>query len=206
MPLTVLDHALATHLITRLRDKATQPEQFRPLARALTGILIAEATRTMPLQKHVVQTPLEVVEGEQLACPVVIAPVLRAGLSMLDEALEMIPEARVGYLGLERDEQTAIARAYYCKLPPMQGSYALLLDPMLATGGSAARAAFDLYGAGAAHVCLLSMVAAPEGVSHLEVLYPEMQVVAAALDRELNASSYILPGLGDFGDRLYGTF
>jgi uracil phosphoribosyltransferase len=206
MPLTVLDHALAAHLVTRLRDQETPPEQFRPLTRALTRILVTEATRRLPTQPVTVRTPLEETAGVTLTTEIVAVPVLRAGLGMLDAVLEMLPDASVGYVGLERDETTAIATSYYCKLPALEGKTALLLDPMLATGGSAAWAAHQLTDAGAAQVFLLCVVAAPQGVARLAESFPTLQVITASLDRDLNDRKYILPGLGDFGDRLYGTF
>lgn len=205
MPLTVLDHALAAHILTRLRDHSTPPEAYRPLTRALTQILVTEATRALPTRTISVRTPLEETEGVALDTQIVAVPVLRAGLGMLDAVLELLPGATVGYVGMARDEATAIATAYYCKLPPMEARTAILLDPMLATGGSAAWAVHQLYEAGAASVIQLCVVAAPEGVARLEESFPRLQIVAAALDRELNDHKYILPGLGDFGDRLYGT-
>ncbi|HLV80119.1 MAG TPA: uracil phosphoribosyltransferase [Chthonomonadaceae bacterium] len=206
MPLTVLDHALAAHLVTRLRDRETPPEQFRPLTRALTRILVTEATRRLPTRTVTVRTPLEETAGVEIAGDIVAVPVLRAGLGMLDAVLEMLPEASVGYVGLERDETTAIAASYYCKLPALEDKTALLLDPMLATGGSAAWAANQLTGAGAAQVFLLCVVAAPQGIARLAESFPTLQVIAASLDRDLDDRKYILPGLGDYGDRLYGTF
>lgn len=206
MPLTVLDHSLAAHILTRLRDSSTPPEEFRPLTRALTHLLASEATRRLPTRQVTVRTPLEETAGVELDGGLVVVPVLRAGLGMLEAMLELAPLARVGYVGLERDERTAIAGAYYRKLPAMEGKMTLLLDPMLATGGSAAWAVQELYAAGAARVVLVCIVAAPEGVARLAESFPALEIVTAALDRELNDRRYILPGLGDFGDRLYGTF
>ena len=206
MPLTVLDHSLGGHLLTRLRDQETPPERFRVLTRALTQLLVVEATRRLPTRALMVTSPLEEVQGFTLDVDVVAVPVLRAGLGMLDAVLELLPEAAVGYVGLERNETTAIASAYYCKLPTLEGKTVLLLDPMLATGGSAAWAVNQLTLAGAKNITLLCVVAAPEGVARLEESFPHLQIVTAALDRELNARRYIVPGLGDFGDRLYGTF
>lgn len=206
MPLTVLDHALAADILTRLRDETTNPEQFRSLTRTLTRLLIAEATRTLPTRSITVRTPLEEVEGRRIDPCIVAVPILRAGLGMLDVTLEMLTHATVGYVGLERDEQTAIASSYYCKLPRMEDKIAFLLDPMLATGGSAAWAINHLYSQGASRIVLVSIVAAPEGVARLHESFPQLEIVAASLDRELNDRKYILPGLGDFGDRLYGTF
>lgn len=206
MPLTVLHHALAAQILTRLRDDATSPEQFRPLTRALTQILLVEATRELPTTPVAVRTPLEETTGAALAEGIVAVPILRAGLGMLDAVLELLPASHVGYLGLQRDEETAIATSYYAKLPPLHGKTALLLDPMLATGGSASWAANELYKAGALRVILLCVVAAPEGVQRLQAEFPALHIVAASLDRELDARRYICPGLGDFGDRLFGTF
>ena len=206
MPLTVLDHAVAGALLSRLRDAATPPERFRPLTRALTHILIVEATRTLPTEEITVETPLEATPGTVVRDGIVAVPILRAGLGMLDAVLDLLPEATIGYFGLERDEVTAIASSYYAKLPPVQGKTVMLLDPMLATGGSAASAVEQLMAATPARVVLLCVVAAPEGVRHLEDRFPNLHIVTAALDRELNPRRYILPGLGDFGDRLYGTF
>jgi uracil phosphoribosyltransferase len=178
---------------------------FRSLTCSLTKILVAEATRQLPTRELPIQTPLEEMQGRVLDGVIGVVPILRAGLGMLDSTLAMLPEAAVGYVGLERDEATAVARSYYCKLPSLRGRTALMLDPMLATGGSAARAARILYEAEARHVILLCIVAAPAGVERLAEEFPDLHVIAAALDRELDSRSYIRPGLGDFGDRLYGT-
>lgn len=206
MPLTVLCHALAAQILTRLRDETTPPEQFRPLTHALTQILLVEATRDLPTTPITVRTPLEEAQGAALAEGIVAVPILRAGLGMLEAVLELLPASNVGYLGLQRDEETAIATSYYAKLPPLKGKTALLLDPMLATGGSASWAANELYNAGASRVILLCVVAAPEGAERLRADFPSLHIVTASLDRELNARRYICPGLGDFGDRLFGTF
>ncbi len=205
MTLRVISHSLAEHLLVSLRDQTTAPCEFRRLARSLTAILITEATRQLEVKDVIVRTPLENTVGHILTEKVVLVPVLRAGLSMLDISLELIPGASVGYVGMERDEATAVAHSYYCKLPPLQGSRVLLLDPMLASGGSAAAAIDQLVTAGAGPISLLSVVAAPQGVERLTKAYPNLTIYAAALDRELNDRSFIMPGLGDFGDRLYGT-
>jgi uracil phosphoribosyltransferase len=206
MPLTVLEHALAGTILSRLRDAETPPERFRPLTRALTHILLVEATRALPVEAIAVKTPLESAPGSVLAHGIVAVPILRAGLGMLDAVLDLLPDATVGYFGLERDEATAIASSYYAKLPTVRGKTVLLLDPMLATGGSAAWAVEQLMAARPAHIALVCVVAAPEGVAMLQERFPDLQIVTAALDRELNPRRYIVPGLGDFGDRLYGTF
>jgi len=205
MQIEVVDHPLVKHILTRLRDATTEPAQFRALARQLTLLLAVEATRDLPVREHTVQTPLEPTQGHSLAQPIVAVPILRAGLGMLEAITELFTEVRVGYIGLERDEVTAVARAYYCKLPPIGESRVLLLDPMLATGGSAAQAVEVLVNAGARDIVHICVVAAPEGVRLLNERFPQVRIVAASLDRGLNDRKFILPGLGDFGDRLYGT-
>jgi uracil phosphoribosyltransferase len=205
MQIEVVHHPLVKHILTRLRDATTEPAQFRALARQLTLLLAIEATRDLPLREQTVQTPLEPTQGYSLAQPIVAVPILRAGLGMLEAITELFTEVRVGYIGLERDEATAVARAYYCKLPPIGESRVLLLDPMLATGGSAAQAIEVLLKAGARDIVHICVVAAPEGVRLLNERFPQVRIVAASLDRGLNDRKFILPGLGDFGDRLYGT-
>jgi uracil phosphoribosyltransferase len=205
MQIEVVQHPLVKHILTRLRDASTEPAQFRALARQLTLLLAVDATRDLPVREHTVQTPLETTQGHSLAQPIVAVPILRAGLGMLEAITELFTEVRVGYIGLERDEATAIARAYYCKLPPIGTSRVLLLDPMLATGGSAAQAIEVLLKAGAQDIVHVCVVAAPEGVRLLNERFPQVRIVAASIDRGLNDRKFILPGLGDFGDRLYGT-
>jgi uracil phosphoribosyltransferase len=205
MPLTVLRHPVVDHWMTRLRDRRTEPDQFRVLCRRLTWFLAVEATRDLPVAHEIVDTPLERVDGRSLAAGLVVVPILRAGLGMLEAVTDFFPHVAVGYVGLERDHTTARAHSYYCKLPPVAGRTVLLVDPMLATGGSAEMAVDMLVQAGARDIRLLAMVAAPEGVRRLEARFPALPIVTAALDRELDARKYILPGLGDFGDRLYGT-
>jgi uracil phosphoribosyltransferase len=205
MALHLLAHPIAEEVLAGLRDKSTAPEQFRRLAHRVALLLATEATRGLAVRETVVETPLEKTTVRRIASRVVAVPILRAGLGMLPAFLEIVPEASVGYLGLERNEETAVARRYYDKVPDVGGADVFILDPMLATGGSAAMAALGLRGHGVRRVSLLSIVAAPEGVAHLEQAAPEVALHAAALDRELNGRKYILPGLGDFGDRLYGT-
>jgi uracil phosphoribosyltransferase len=200
-----VEHPLIEDVLAQLRDVRTEPSTFRQLARQLTVLLAFGASRDLPLQKERVQTPLEETEVRRLASDIVLVPVLRAGMGMLEVMLTLFPRASVGYVGLERDEATAVAREYYRKLPMLSSRHVLLLDPMLATGGSASAAVDLLEGNGARHIRLLSVVAAPEGVKRLEKDHPEVDVYTAALDRELDSNKYILPGLGDFGDRLYGT-
>jgi uracil phosphoribosyltransferase len=206
MALHIVTHPLVDDVLARLRDRTTPPDTFRRLARRVGLLLAVEATRDLPSAEGSVETPLETTTVRRLAVRVVAVPVLRAGLGLLDAFLDLIPTAQVGYFGLERNEQTAVARRYYEKVPSDLGSAVVyLLDPMLATGGSAAMAVDGLRSLGARRVRLLSVVAAPEGVAHLEAAEPDVEIYTAALDRELNDKKYILPGLGDFGDRLYGT-
>jgi len=206
MSLHVVAHPLVDDVLASLRDKTTPSDEFRRLARRLSLLVIAEATKDLPLVETTVETPLETTRVRRLATRVVAVPVLRAGLAMLDAFLELVPTAEVGYFGLERNEQTAVARRYYEKVPKkLEDAVVYLLDPMLATGGSAALAVDGLKGLGARKIRLLSVVAAPEGVAHLEAAAPDAAVFAAAVDRGLNDRKFILPGLGDFGDRLFGT-
>ena len=206
MPLHLVRHPLVEDALAGLRDRSTPCDEFRRLARRVSLLLAVEATRDLALDEGSVETPLDTARVRRLAARVVAVPVLRAGLGMLDAFLELVPQAQVGYFGLERNEQTAVARRYYEKVPrDLGGALVFLLDPMLATGGSAVMAVDGLMGLGARQVRLLSIVAAPEGVEHLSQHVPNAVVYTAALDRELNARKYILPGLGDFGDRLFGT-
>jgi uracil phosphoribosyltransferase len=164
-----------------------------------------EATRDLPTEDTTVETPLEEAPGRKLAQPMVAVPILRAGLGMLDAVVDLFPEVRVGYLGLERDEATFQPSEYYAKLPRLEDACTFVLDPMLATGGSAGAALEAVKSAGATWVRMVSVVSAPEGVESLQAQHPDVDIVTAALDRELNQNAYIVPGLGDFGDRLYGT-
>jgi uracil phosphoribosyltransferase len=199
-------HALVEHVLACLRDERTPAEDFRRLARRISYLLAAEATRDLETCAAEVRTPLEMAPVQRLNTPVVAIPVLRAGLGMLEPFLELVPEARVGYIGLERNEETAIARRYYEKVPKgIEKAAVFLLDPMLATGGSAVLALQALREMGVRGVRVLSIVSAPEGIRHLESEAPDAVLYTAAVDRGLNDRKYILPGLGDFGDRLYGT-
>lgn len=205
--LHVLDHPLAQHIMTHLRDRTTRPATFRTLCYQITLLLAVEATRDIATEEKTVETPLEPHVGRVFAHQsLIVVPILRAGLGMVQPFLDVFPDVSVGYIGLERDHATAIARSYYCKLPPVTGgSRVLLVDPMLATGGSAVQAMQVVREQGAVDVTLVSIVSAPEGVAHVHRNFPDTRIFTAALDRELNAKKYILPGLGDFGDRLYGT-
>ncbi|MFI5356286.1 MAG: uracil phosphoribosyltransferase [Opitutales bacterium] len=205
MALHVVQHPLAAHVMTHLRDQTTKPATFRTLAYQLGLLLAIEATRDLATREKAVQTPLEPCTGFVLARPLVVVPVLRAGLGMVQPFLDLFPDVSVGYVGLERDHQTAVARSYYCKLPPLAGTRVLVLDPMLATGGSAVQALTVVKEAGARELSFVCIVASPQGVAAVSERHPEVPIHTAAFDRDLNAKKYILPGLGDFGDRLYGT-
>lgn len=202
---TVVDHPLAGHLLAGLRDATTEPEQFRVFARRLATVLVLEATRDLRTTPSRVLTPLEESPADRIVQPVVAVPILRAGLGMLDAVTELLPDVRVGYVGLARDEETLQPTEYYFKVPSLADASVLLLDPMLATGGTAAFAADLMFANGASDVTLVCVVASPQGIHRLERDAPQMRVVTAAVDRDLNDVGYILPGLGDFGDRLFGT-
>jgi uracil phosphoribosyltransferase len=206
MALTVVDHPLAADLLGRLRDRDTEAAEFRALTRRLGWLLVIEATRDLDTEGVEVETPLEPAGVRRLAEPLVAVPVLRAGLGLLDATTDLYPDTVVGYLGLERDEVTLQPRDYYAKLPAMEGRRAMVLDPMLATGGSGTAAVTHVKAsASPKSIVFVCVVAAPEGVERLESEHPDVPIVTAALDRRLNAHGFIVPGLGDFGDRLHGT-
>jgi uracil phosphoribosyltransferase len=205
MSLHVLQHPLAQHVLTHLRDKTTKPVLFRTLSYQISLLLALEATRDLATHEKEIETPLEKMQARVLAKPLVVIPILRAGLGMLQPFHDIFPDVSVGYVGLERDHETAIARSYYCKLPPLAEARVLVVDPMLATGGSAAQALTLVKAQGAREIGFVCIVAAPEGVETLQKAHPEVPIHAGAVDRQLNNRKYILPGLGDFGDRLYGT-
>ncbi|MDX2192191.1 MAG: uracil phosphoribosyltransferase [Gemmatimonadales bacterium] len=206
--LTLCTHPLVQHKLTLLRDVATPTREFRLLVDELALLVAYEATRDLPTATREVETPLEHLTGSRiLGDQVVLVPILRAGLGMVDGIAQLIPTARVGHIGLYRNEETLEPVEYYAKLPAVDAATAsyMILDPMLATGGSAAAAVSLLKARGARRVRLLCLVSAPEGVRHLAAAHPDVPVFTCALDRELNEHGYILPGLGDAGDRLFGT-
>jgi uracil phosphoribosyltransferase len=206
VPVHLVDHPLVHDALAILRDKRTAPDEFRRVATRISVLLAAEALRDIPVAATVVETPLGPADGRRAASEVVVVPVLRAGLGMLDAVLALVPSARVGYIGLQRDERTAVASQYYSKLPNhLDSAYVLMIDPMLATGGSASAAIELLRRAGARRVRIVCIVAAPEGVAVVERDHPDVVVYTPVVDSHLNAQKYIVPGLGDFGDRLYGT-
>lgn len=206
VPVHLVTHPLVHDALVSLRDKRTAPDHFRRAATRISVLLAAEALKDLPTQDVTVETPLGPAPGRTLGSDVVVVPVLRAGLGMLDAVLELVPGARVGHIGLQRDEMTAVASQYYSKLPPRLGSsHVLIIDPMLATGGSAVAGLDLLARAGATAIRMICIVAAPEGVSVVQQRHPNVEIYTPVVDRQLNEHKFIVPGLGDFGDRLYGT-
>lgn len=204
--LTVLDHPLIRHKLALLRDARTTSRDFKQLVGEIAALMTYEATRDLPTEPIEITTPLETTRAEQIACKLALVPILRAGLGMVEGIHQLIPSARVGHIGLYRDHDTLKPISYYFKVPtPVEEHRFLILDPMLATGGSAIAAATELREAGARDVMLLSLVAAPEGAAAFTTAHPDVPVYVAAMDRELNEHGYILPGLGDAGDRIFGT-
>jgi len=202
----MIDHPLVHDALMELRDVRTGPPAFRRAASRISVLLAAEALRALPTVAATVTTPLGPADGRVIRADVVVVPVLRAGLSMVDAVLQLVPSARVGHIGLQRDESTAVASRYYSRLPPQIGdSHLLMVDPMLATGGSAVAAIDLVKAAGGRSISLLCIITAREGVAMVQARHPDVEVYAPVVDRELNAHKFIVPGLGDFGDRLYGT-
>jgi uracil phosphoribosyltransferase len=202
----IVQHPLVQDILLSLRDTRTDQETFRRMAVRISVLLAAEALRTLLARPATVMTPLGEAKGQRIATDVVVVPVLRAGLGMLDAILELVPGARVGHIGLQRDEETAVASRYYAKFPPnLSESLVLIIDPMLATGGSAVVALDLIKRAGARRVQMICIVAAPEGIALVEQHHPDVEIYTPVVDDGLNDRKFILPGLGDFGDRLYGT-
>jgi uracil phosphoribosyltransferase len=205
--LVVVDHPLVRHKLGLLRDVTTTTQMFRQLVNELTLLLTYEATKDLATEIVDIDTPLERVPADRISGKkVAVCPILRAGVGMLDAVLSLIPGARVGYIGLYRDEETLQPVEYFLKLPQdIAARDVILLDPMLATGNSTAAAVASVKSAGATSVRLIAIIAAPEGVARIHEAHPDVQIVVAALDRSLNENGFIVPGLGDAGDRLYGT-
>ncbi len=204
--IVVVTHPLVQHALTYLRDRTTDGEAFQRHARVATLILALEVLRDLPLQERGIETPLEAITGHVVATRTIFVPVLRSGLAMLDAIQGFVPGSRVGFVGMERDETTAIAHHYYNKLPSqLETGRVVILDPMLATGGSVLATLELLHERGARDVRVACIVAAPEGVRLVNQRYPQVRLHTCALDRGLNERQYILPGLGDFGDRYFGT-
>ena len=202
----LIDHPVIQTKLTELRDFSSDHRKFRELLNEIASLMVYEVTRDWPTKPKPVQTPLERMTGKALARQVTIVPILRAGLGMADGVLRLLPDARLGHLGVYRDETTLEPVSYYHKLPPdIAGTEVLLVDPMLATGGSGTAAISFLKNAGVTNMRFVCLVAAPEGIHHLHTLHPEVPIYCAAIDRQLNEKGYILPGLGDAGDRIFGT-
>ena len=205
MGITVVDHPLSRHYLSILRDRTTDPSEFRRATRRLSYILTLEATSRLAETEYRMETPLAPATGYRPGPPLVAVAVLRAGLGLVDAVVDLLPDVAIGYVGVQRDEETARPMAYYTKFPGMRERTVLVLEPMLATGGSLGWAVEQVKEAGAAHVVALCVVAAPEGAARMEREHPDVEVVAAAIDSHLNDSFFIVPGLGDMGDRLFDT-
>ena len=203
---TVVDHPLVRARLTRLRDKTTTPAEFRRLVRELAMLMVFEATRSLETKAAHVETPLAGYEGKALARPVIIVPILRAGLGMADGVHYLVPEASTGHIGIRRDEKTALPESYYQNLPAgIEAADVLLVDPMLATGGSAIAAITSMKKAGAKSIRFICLVSCVTGVERVREAHPDVQIFTVEIDPKLNERSYIVPGLGDAGDRYFGT-
>ncbi|MBL8986792.1 MAG: uracil phosphoribosyltransferase [Gemmatimonadetes bacterium] len=205
--LTVLDHPLIQHKLAILRDRETATKNFRQLVGEIAMLMTYEVTRDLATEPVTIETPLERMTANRVAGKkLVLVPILRAGLGMVDGILQLVPSARVGHIGLYRDHETLEPVSYYFKVPEASDARDVyVLDPMLATGGSAVAAVAKLKAVGATRIRFLCLVAAPEGVRGFAAAHPDVPIYAAALDRQLNDRGYILPGLGDAGDRIFGT-
>ena len=203
---TVIAHPLVQYNLGRLRDKRTEPEDFRRSLAQVAALMIYEATRSLETRSISVTTPLAKTTAQKLSRDVVLVPVLRAGLGMLNAILDLIPNARVGFIGLKRHEQTLKAAVYHKSLPENLSNFeVILIDPMLATGGSSVAALNLLAERKARHIRMVNLVAAPEGIRYVQRFFPQVPIFTAAVDDHLNEKGYIVPGLGDAGDRLFGT-
>lgn len=203
---TVIEHPLVQHSLTRLRHEGTRSEEFRRCLAEVAALMVYESTRSFPTRKVSVNTPLAPATGLELEREVILVPVLRSGLGMLPSILQLIPHARVGFIGLKRHEETLEAAAYHKSLPEDLSRFEIILiDPMLATGGSALAALNLLFERRAEHVRLVNLVASPEGIRAVHARYAELPIFTAAIDEKLNSRGYIIPGLGDAGERLFGV-
>jgi uracil phosphoribosyltransferase len=204
--LTVVDHPLLRRDLTILRDRRTPHGVFRKTMSDAAAILAYEAMRHLETREVEIETPLEPTKGYEIAFEVYVVPIMRAGLGLVDGFIRFVPEARIGHLGMKRDEETHRPIGYYSNIPPgIESANVFVVDPMLATGGSASRAISDLKRKGARRFCFVCLVAAPEGVRVLERDHPDVPVMTASVDRELDENAFIRPGLGDAGDRIFGT-
>ena len=204
---TIMDHPLIQHKISRLRDKTTGTNEFRTLVSEIAMLMGFEALRDLPTELVEIETPIETTKQPMIAGKkMAIVPILRAGLGMVDGVLNLVPSAKIGHIGLYRDPETHEPHEYYCKLPePIDQRTILVVDPMLATGGSAADAITMIKQHGGKNIKFMCIIAAPEGLERLHKEHPDVQIYVGALDRQLNENAYICPGLGDAGDRIFGT-
>ena len=206
MQVQVINHPLIQHKVTLMRKKETGSKDFRNLLEEITMLMGYEITRDFPLEDVEIETPVSKMTGKQISGKKIgIVPVLRAGLGMVQGLLDLMPNAKVGHIGLYRDPKTLEPVEYYCKLPDVQNRYFIIVDPMLATGGSASAAISLLKAKGIQHIKLMCLVAAPQGVEKVNTDHPDVRIFVAALDDTLNEHGYIIPGLGDAGDRIFGT-
>ncbi len=204
---TIMDHPLIQHKISRLRDKTTGTNEFRTLVSEIAMLMGFEALRDLPTELVEIETPIETTKQPMIAGKkMAIVPILRAGLGMVDGVLNLVPSAKIGHIGLYRDPETHEPHEYYCKLPePIDQRTILVVDPMLATGGSGADAISMIKQHGGKNIKFMCIIAAPEGLERLHKEHPDVQIYVGALDRQLNENAYICPGLGDAGDRIFGT-
>ena len=206
MALHIIDHPLVQHKLSLMRDKETSTSKFRQLLQEISMLIGYEITRDMPLTYEEIETPIQKMNAPKIAGKkVVIAPILRAGLGMVDGLIELIPSARVGHIGMYRDEETSLPVFYYYKMPSDKSRLVIVTDPMLATGGSACDAIARLKKDGYTHIRLMCLVASPRGVKAVQDMHPDVDIYLASLDEGLNEKNYIVPGLGDAGDRIFGT-
>ena len=205
MKVNHLKHSLSEHYLTILRDERTETEEFRNAANKISILPLAEATKELSVTDKEITTPLEPFVGKEVEKESVAIPVLRAGLGLLDGILNLLPNLSVGYIGVQRNEETSHPEDYYCKLPDLNNKNIFVLEPMLATGGSLSFALSQIKNAGGSHISALCVVSAPEGIKRLEEEHPDITLYTAAIDDSLNENWYIVPGLGDMGDRLFGT-
>lgn len=203
---TEIEHPLIKRYLTLIRDKSTDTATFRSALNTLGNVLAYHALKDLPLSEHMIETPIQSTKGYGLSTDVVIVPILRAGLSLVDGLISFIPEAKVGHIGVYRDEETHTPVNYYHNFPGgLNGAYTLLVDPMLATGGSGTHALNFLKEQGATNIHFICLIAAPEGIERLQTDHPDVPIITAAIDSHLNENAYIVPGLGDAGDRYFGT-
>lgn len=205
MPVTKLNHPLAQHLLTKLRNKNTDRAQFRNYSQRLATMLLIEASRHLQLNKITVTTPIATTTGYELAESIVIVPIMRAGLDFIQPAIDLFPEAHIGFIGIARDEQTALPAEYYYKMPAkIENQVHFIVDPMCATGGSIIHTVNSLKAENRENIIIVTILAAPESIAAIQNKFPEISIVTAQIDNNLNEKKYICPGLGDYGDRLYG--